>query len=105
MLLDVSLPSCPAGPHANHRDMTAGRVLIGSLPQARDVFADVGARLRAAGQTFRPAPPEPDNCCGRGCNGCVWEGFYAAANYWQDDALDLLEARDRRCGHPPGPAP
>jgi hypothetical protein len=105
MLPDASLLRCLAGLPPTRRDMTAARMLICSLPQARDVFADVAARLRAAGQAFRPAPPEPDNCCGRGCNGCVWEGFYAAANYWQDDALDLLEARGRLCAHPSHLAP
>ena len=29
-------------------------------------------------------------CCGRGCNGCVWEGFVTAANYWREDAVALL---------------
>jgi hypothetical protein len=39
---------------------------------------------------LRPAPPEPDTCCERGCNGCVWEDFYAALNHWRSDALTLL---------------
>ena len=43
------------------------------------------------GLTLREPPPPPTTCCGRGCNGCVWEGFYAAATYWRDEALLVLE--------------
>ncbi len=39
---------------------------------------------------LRPPPPEPTTCCSRGCNGCVWDGYYTALGYWRDDALDLL---------------
>jgi len=44
------------------------------------------------GQTLRAPPPEPTSCCGRGCNGCVWEGYYAALTFWREDALALLAA-------------
>jgi hypothetical protein len=46
----------------------------------RDLALTRGVRLRGP-------PPEPDSCCGRGCNGCVWESYYAAAACWQQDAL------------------
>lgn len=44
------------------------------------------ARARVHGVTLRRPPPEPTSCCGRGCQGCVWEGFYAAAQFWVEDA-------------------
>ncbi|WP_291014703.1 oxidoreductase-like domain-containing protein [Hydrogenophaga sp.] len=40
---------------------------------------------------LRPPPPEPTTCCERGCNGCVWEGFYAAMDHWRADVLKLLK--------------
>lgn len=47
------------------------------------------ARMLAAraGVELRDPPPEPTSCCGRGCNGCVWEGYFAAMAYWRDEAL------------------
>lgn len=43
------------------------------------------------GVTLRPPPEEPTTCCGKGCNGCVWEGYYDAVVYWRDEALLILE--------------
>lgn len=51
------------------------------------VFTALQQRAQDAGVPLRPPPPEPTSCCGRGCNGCVWEGFYAAADYWREEAL------------------
>ncbi|WP_310319170.1 oxidoreductase-like domain-containing protein [Hydrogenophaga palleronii] len=42
---------------------------------------------------LRPPPPEPTTCCERGCNGCVWEGFYNAMGYWRDDAIELISQK------------
>lgn len=55
-------------------------------------FAALQQQAQAAGITLRAPPPVPTTCCGRGCNGCVWEGFYDAANYWQEEALRVLAA-------------
>jgi len=33
---------------------------------------------------------EPTACCGRGCSGCVWQGYYAALLGWRDAARNLL---------------
>lgn len=55
------------------------------------LFSALQQRADAAGVMLRPPPPEPLSCCGRGCNGCVWEGFYSAANYWREEALLILQ--------------
>jgi hypothetical protein len=47
-------------------------------------------RAQVLDLTLRPPPPKPTSCCGRGYNGCVWEGFFAAASFWREDALQLI---------------
>ena len=66
------------------------RLPLGDLPTAQALIAHVSRLLREAGLHHRPPPPEPDTCCGRGCNGCVWEGFYDALGFWREDAIELL---------------
>jgi len=63
------------------------------LASAHALIASLSARLQAARSAdFRPPPPEPTTCCGRGCNGCVWEGFFEALGRWRDDAIERLNA-------------
>lgn len=61
------------------------------LASAQRMFAALQAQAQARGVALRQPPPEPTSCCGRGCNGCVWEGFFAAAAYWRDEALLTLD--------------
>ncbi len=60
------------------------------LPTTRKVFEALCQAASARGLEMRSPPPEPTTCCGRGCNGCVWEGFYEAAHYWREEALLVL---------------
>lgn len=62
------------------------------LDRAQARIADWQQRLAAAGLALRPPPPLPTTCCGRGCNGCVWEGWYDAVGWWEADAGALLAA-------------
>lgn len=60
---------------------------------ASEVVERLGAQLLARGITdFRAPPPTPTSCCGRGCNGCVWEGYFQAVTWWRDEALLMLRA-------------
>ncbi|MDM0046242.1 oxidoreductase-like domain-containing protein [Variovorax dokdonensis] len=69
-----------------------------TLPQVVDATSALAlidvlqAALRDAGHTdrMRAPPPQPTTCCGRGCNGCVWEGYFDALVFWREDALALL---------------
>ncbi|WP_397532980.1 oxidoreductase-like domain-containing protein [Roseateles sp.] len=58
---------------------------------AQAVLDHLMQRAAARGLELREAPPEPTSCCGRGCNGCVWEGYFAAVAYWRDEALLMLD--------------
>ncbi len=54
------------------------------------IFQGLGAYAAQRGVALRPPPPPPSTCCGRGCNGCVWEGYLDAAAFWREDALAAL---------------
>ena len=63
----------------------------GNATADRFTVEQIAARLRVAGiDDFRAPPAEPTSCCGRGCNGCVWEGYFAALGWWREDALERL---------------
>jgi hypothetical protein len=61
-----------------------------TLGAAQQRIAQLQATLTARGLTHRNPPPPPTSCCGRGCNGCVWEGYFAAVEYWAWQAEELL---------------
>ena len=62
------------------------------LSEARALIAQWQQRLSVEGLQHRAPPPEPSTCCARGCNGCVWEGYYTALGLWRADAQALLAA-------------
>ncbi|WP_200844074.1 oxidoreductase-like domain-containing protein [Pantoea sp. 18069] len=64
-----------------------------ALQAACAAFARYQTLAAQAGVALRPTPTQPTSCCGRGCNGCVWEGFYDAATFWIEDAQAALTAR------------
>ncbi|CAN5271624.1 hypothetical protein BH11PSE11_BH11PSE11_28320 [soil metagenome] len=58
--------------------------------QAKQWIADLEMQLIKGGIALREPPEEPTSCCGRGCNGCVWEGYLGAVGYWCEQARTAL---------------
>ena len=76
------------------RRVAVADLMPADLATAHALIAHLRGRAQRQGldldQALRAPPPEPGTCCGRGCNGCVWEGYYNALRYWADDALERL---------------
>ena len=41
--------------------------------------------------TEAPTPPEPHECCGNGCEPCVWDIYREALRKWQEAQLASSE--------------
>jgi hypothetical protein len=73
------------------------RIALADLPTAQALIAHLrGLATRDHGiadlnAALRPPPPEPTSCCERGCNGCMWEGYFEALHHWRADSLALLK--------------
>jgi hypothetical protein len=63
------------------------------MPESRAEAEALIEAVRARAACCKPpvelgeAPEAPNSCCGRGCNGCVWEGYFSAVTYWRDEAM------------------
>ena len=75
----------PDSPESPNTPETPGH---GDAAQAR--VQALQQRARKAGLTLRAPPPLPTSCCGRGCNGCVWEGYFSALDYWCEEAAQEM---------------
>lgn len=58
---------------------------------AAGIFLTLQRQALVQGVSLRQPPIEPNTCCGRGCHGCVWEGYFAAVSFWREDAILVLE--------------
>ena len=88
-------PTCPIwGTNDPFGPCARGPVTSGAATYYRRMGAGhelSRAQASLTGIALRNPPPEPTTCCGRGCNGCVWEGFLEAAEYWRQEALLQLQ--------------
>lgn len=71
------------------------QVPLTDRPTAHALIAHLRSTAQRRGTdldtALRPPPPEPTTCCERGCNGCVWDGFYNALAQWRVDVLLTLD--------------
>ena len=65
---------------------------IQTVEQAKNVFELMISIAMKNKVSLKPTPVEPNSCCGRGCDGCVWSAFLQAAEHWRTGALLILDA-------------
>ncbi len=63
--------------------------------QAEELCAALQRLAQEARVQLPDFPREPKGCCGRGCQGCVWEGFFEAVQHWRERALSALGLKPR----------
>ena len=63
---------------------------IGSAQQAQEVFKHLSHWAKMQGIEPPVMPLEPQTCCARGCQGCVWLAFFEAAQHWRERTLLAL---------------
>ncbi len=99
--MDFEYPMLPPGLRASRAFAFFATLRAMSLPdpfthrpanrsEAECLIAAIRERLAERAIAHRDPPPVPTTCCGRGCNGCVWAGYFEALLYWRDDARRLL---------------
>ncbi|WP_151637928.1 oxidoreductase-like domain-containing protein [Noviherbaspirillum aerium] len=66
--------------------------LPSNAEQARQWIGDLREQLAQRGLVFRDPPEAPTTCCGRGCNGCVWEAYFHAVGYWCGQVRQIITA-------------
>ena len=71
-------------------DLDAWTQPVVDAQQAQACQRQLQHALNARGLVLRPPPAQPTTCCGRGCNGCVWESYFMAFAYWQEQAGQAL---------------
>ena len=78
--------------------MTASKTTPTPADEAQARIAKAQDLALRTGVTLRTPPPLPTTCCGRGCNGCVWEGYFDAVTWWLEDADAALRDQDAAAG-------
>lgn len=49
--------------------------------------------------TEAPIPPEPHECCGNGCEPCVWDIYREALRKWQEAQQTSSESETVKQDH------